>query len=68
MSGWFKAEVRSVSVASSVELMKLSLLSTMSAIRGWFFSYTRAEYCAGIMTAPWIFPSRTSSRARTSSS
>ena len=39
-------------LSSSVELMKLSLLSTISAIRGWFFSYTIFEYCGGMITAP----------------
>src|SRR5208337_2724883 len=33
-SGWFNASVTSVILSSNVELMKLSLLSTISAIRG----------------------------------
>ena len=48
--------------------MKLSLLSTTSAIRGWSCSYTRREYCGGMITAPSILPLRTSSRAVFSSS
>src|SRR5208282_171435 len=36
-SGWFNASVKLVISSSSVELMKLSLLSTSSAIRGRFF-------------------------------
>ena len=63
MAGWFRALVRSASSCSSVELMKLSLLSTISAICGWFCSYTRREYCGGMMTAPWILPFFTSSVA-----
>src|SRR5579859_7852708 len=39
---------------SIVEVMKLSLLSTIRPIFGWSFSYTRREYCGGMMTAPWI--------------